>query len=231
MNQNSCITKEHCNQCHGTKNHSILFAHENKWREGVSSNPADDIWGKDRYEVLECAGCNHIVFRHTATNSEDYDDNSSLIKTINYYPPRHNRIKPKLFSAVAGGIQFINKSIFSDLLNEIYIALYSESHRLAAMGIRALLEHIFIDKVGDQGSFATKLTKFESEGIICTKERELLEATLEVGHAAIHRNYKPEIDVLNSCLDITEDLIMRLYLYPQQIKAIKKGIPIRENSQ
>jgi hypothetical protein len=40
---------------------------------------------------------------------------------------------------------------FYSLLEEIYIATQNNLPRLAIMGIRALLEHIMIDKVTDQG--------------------------------------------------------------------------------
>lgn len=230
MNEQPELTKAHCNRCSGTCSHFILFDHKEDWREDVSGDPRDDIVGSDLYELLKCAGCGHVVFRHTAAHSQDYDDNGNLKDTVTYSPPKQNRRKPSLFSIVAGDIQCVWKGVITDLLDEIYISLHSECPRLASMGMRALLEHIVIDKIGDEGSFRKNVDKFQNAGFISSSERTLIDTTLEVGHASIHRNHKPEMDVLISCLDILEALINRIYLWPLQADAIKKTIPNRQSS-
>jgi hypothetical protein len=45
------------------------------------------------------------------------------------------------------------------LLHEIYQAVHGGQYRLAAMGIRALLEQIMVSKVGDLGSFEKQLDR------------------------------------------------------------------------
>ena len=194
----------------------------------MTDDPRDDITGTDLYELLKCAGCGHVVFRHTATHSQNYDDEGNLKEMVTYSPPKQIRRKPSLFSAVAGGIQLVMRDVISNLLDEIYIALHSECPRLAAMGIRSLIEHIVIDKVGDQGTFKKNLDKFREEGFISESERTLVDTTLEVGHASTHRDYKPRMDVLISCLNISEALVNRLYLWPLQAKSIDKTIPKRQ---
>ena len=142
------LTKAHCNICGGVRSHFIVFEHKEDWREEITDDPRDDITGTDRYELLKCAGCGHVVFRHSATHSQNYDDDGKLKEVITYSPPKQVRKKLSLLSTVAGGIQFVMKDVMSDLLDEIYIALHSECPRIAAMGIRALIEHLIIDKVG-----------------------------------------------------------------------------------
>lgn len=193
----------------------------------MTDNPVDDHTGSDRYEILECAGCGHVVFRHVATHSQNYDNEGNPIEIVTYSPPKQVRKKLSLISTVAGGIQFVMKKMISELLDEIYIALHSECPRLAAMGVRALIEHVVIDKVGDNGSFQKNLIEFEKQGYLSSSERAILDIALEVGHASIHRSHKPDLDVLNTCLDIAESLVNRLYLWPQQAKSINKTIPER----
>ncbi|MEE4211301.1 MAG: DUF4145 domain-containing protein [Parvularcula sp.] len=225
------LTKAHCNICGGVRSHFIVFEHKEDWREEITDDPRDDITGTDRYELLKCAGCGHVVFRHSATHSQNYDDDGKLKEVITYSPPKQVRKKLSLLSTVAGGIQFVMKDVMSDLLDEIYIALHSECPRIAAMGIRALIEHVIIDKVGDQGRFTDNLAEFEKKGFISSSEKAILDTALEVGHASIHRDHKPELDVLNSCLDIVEALINRLYLWPLQAESIKRTIPVRNRKR
>lgn len=227
MNAQPDLTKAHCNNCRGVRSHFIVFEHKEDWREEITDDPRDDITSTDRYELLKCAGCGHVVFRHSATHSQNYDDDGKLKEVVTYSPPKQVRHKLSLLSTVAGGLQFVMKDVISELLDEIYVALHSECPRLAAMGIRALIEHVIIDKVSDQGSFVKNLAEFEKKEFISSSERDILDTALEVGHASIHRNHKPELDVLNSCLDIAEALIKRLYLRPLQANSIKKTIPVR----
>ncbi len=228
MNERPDITKAHCNTCSGLRSHFIVHGHNKDWREEITDDPRDDITGTDRYELLKCAGCDHVVFRHTATHSKSYDDDGNLKEIVTYSPPKQTRRKPSLLSTVAGGLQFVMKDVISDLFDEIYIALHSECPRLAAMGIRSLMEHVIIDKVGDQGTFKKNLEEFQKRGFISESERTIVDTTLEVGHASIHRNHKPSMDVLTSCLDISEAIVNRLYLWPLQAKAIDKTIPKRQ---
>jgi hypothetical protein len=53
-------------------------------------------------------------------------------------------------------------SEIADLLTEIYAAVNGGQHRLAAMGIRALLERVMINKVGDQGTFRGNLDELDA---------------------------------------------------------------------
>lgn len=231
MNTQPDLTKAHCNSCAGVRSHFILYEHKEEWKEEITDDPRDDITGTDRYELLKCAGCEHIVFRHVAIHSQNYDDDGNLEEVITYSPPKQVRKKPSLLSTVAGGLQFVIKDVISDLLDEIYVALHSECPRVAAMGIRALIEHVIIDKVGDQGNFQKNLIEFENKGFLSSSEKTILDTALEVGHASIHRDHRPALDVLNSCLDIVESLINRLYLWPLQADSIKKTIPVRNKNR
>jgi hypothetical protein len=71
----------------------------------------------------------------------------------------------------------------SRLVEEIYTALHGECLSLAAMGVRALLERVMIDCIGDQGTFTRNLTAFQEQGYISSRQKNVLEANLEVGHA------------------------------------------------
>jgi Domain of unknown function (DUF4145) len=91
------------------------------------------------------------------------------------------------------------------LLKEIYSALHNDSLSLAAMGIRALLEHIMIEQVGDNGSIGENIKRFIGAGHIAPKSEQIFRAQLiEAGHAAMHRDYVPTKSELETLLDLTE---------------------------
>jgi len=115
----------------------------------------------------------------------------------------------------------------SRLLREVYVALQNDCCSVAAMGIRALLERLMIEHVEDQGSFSGNLGAFEQAGYVGRHQKEIIEATLEVGHASIHRNYNPTRQDVTQVLDIAENIIQSIYVSAEQAKALKRRIPPR----
>jgi hypothetical protein len=77
-----------------------------------------------------------------------------------YYPPSIFRPQPKWLSLPD------REWHITKLLQEVYNVLQNNAPVLAAMGIRAVLEAIMIDRVGDNGSFAANLKKFQVQGHI-----------------------------------------------------------------
>jgi Domain of unknown function (DUF4145) len=111
------------------------------------------------------------------------------------------------------------------LLHEIYQAVHGEQYRLAAMGIRALL------KVGDLGSFEKQLDAFASAGYISLIQLNTMKGTLEVGHAAMHRAYKPTEEDVKVALDIVEGVMAPLYHHGTKAeKMADRGHPERRES-
>src|SRR5205085_10995135 len=219
--------KAHCNICSGSRNHLILYRHEESWSEQIGDEPPAFIWGENCYELLKCAGCGHLTFRLTSLFSEHTNNEGRPIPTVTYYPPATFRREPDWLEGMALSGKDISgedellvmwlPEFISRLLKEIYVAMHGDCLSLAAMGVRALLETLMIDQIGDQGSFKNNLGTFQRQGYISERQKVILEATLEVGHASIHRNYSPSREDLMLILDFTENLIESVYM--SQIKA------------
>ena len=96
---------------------------------------------------------------------------------------------------------------------------------LATMGIRALIENIMIENIGDQGTFGKNLDKFEVEGFVSKIQKEAIKSVLEAGHATIHRNFKPTKENLTQLMDITENIVESIYI--NKINASKIIVPPR----
>jgi Domain of unknown function (DUF4145) len=213
--------KANCNSCGPSRNHEVIKKVETRWDDDDSG-----YVGGDTYQLIRCRGCEKIHVRHDSWNNHDTDEQGRPNIEVVYYPPAVSRREPSWISD--GPFLFDWDNPIIALLREIYSALHNDSRRLAAMGIRALLEHIMIEKVGDSGSIGENVKRFLAAGHVAKASEDTFKNhLLEFGHAAIHRNYRPSQRAL---LDITEALIAALYVHPFQTKDLKiPGRPQRKD--
>lgn len=118
-----------------------------------------------------------------------------------------------------------------DLLHEIYSAMAAEHFRLAAMGVRALIEFVIVDRVGDNGTFEKNLTALHDAGYISERQKEMVKTALDVGSAAIHRNHEPSEEDVNFGLSIGETLLQTVYVQEPQSVDVGKRVPKRQRSK
>jgi predicted Fe-S protein YdhL (DUF1289 family) len=220
-------TKAHCNDCLGERNHEVLFV-ENKEYEYEEIG----ICCYTKHELLKCLGCEQIVLRVSNWDDADVDEKGDYIISLQYYPPAISRAKPQWFSELFNiGKYKENKTEYLtiyEILKEIYIGLQNDSIRLATLGIRALLEYIMVQKVGDNGSFNKNLDAFEKHGYISSSQNSILNTVLETGHATMHRSYSPTRDDLLTCMDISENLVASIFIHPREAAKLTKKIPPRK---
>jgi hypothetical protein len=201
-----------CSSCIRRTTHKVLYE--------SASHDDDRI---TTYVMLECSGCHRICLgeqvRWLPGGEVEY----------NYYPSPVSRKEPDwLFSMIVGlaGNQKVDVALGS-LLHEIYQAVHGEQYRLAAMGIRALFEQIMVSKVGDLGSFEKQLDAFARAGYISLVQLDTMKATLEVGHAAMHRAYKPTEEDVKVALDIVEGVMATLYDHGTKAEKMVDRVPPR----
>lgn len=207
------FTKAHCNACGGERNHVVLHRVVEPWGD-------DRYQGSDTYETLQCAGCNAIKLRHHATYP------SEPFESTTYFPAAIFRPRPRWLFDLELNLFFEEDAVL-DLLNEVYVSLQHNLLRVAAMGVRALLETVMITKVGDTGSFAANVSAFEERGYVSRVQKERLLAILEAGHAAIHRGYKPSREDIITLVDIAEHIIESVYIHDAKVKELQTRTPKR----
>lgn len=212
--------KAHCNTCGGERNHLVLNEIK-KGGEEIVDGGYSISWG-DTYYVLECGGCENVRVLRRSWCSEDIDFEGNLEINETYYPSSIFRPLPKWFSSLDCEWHI------TKLVRETYQALQNDAPSLAAMGVRAIIEAIMIDKVGDNGSFKGNLKTFQAKGYISSFQLEILEAALELGHASIHRGFIPEKHQIEFALDILENLLHGLYLLETKAKATVQALPKRD---
>jgi hypothetical protein len=220
-------TKSFCNKCVGERNHAILHSetesgteHENSYRWSVLN------------ETLKCLGCNTVSLRRTTWESPDADENGNPLPNVAYYPPAIFRRKPTWISDLT--ILFLfddDKTFITDLMHELYICIQNDCRRSATMAVRALLEQVMINKIGDQGSFGKNISEFQAKGYISTLHQKYLETVIDVGHAAMHRAYKPAKQDLIALVNIAESVIEAVYINEHRADGLKKRIPQKASNR
>lgn len=219
------IKRAHCNKCLGWTKHKVLFGQSTHWIEYLDSDRRDRIDGCDTYTLLECCGCERVWLLHEHWFSEDCDDEGT-IKYNDYYPPMVTRKKPDW---IMMGLPIkLGLGEFGDLLDEVYSALGVKAFRVAAMGIRALVERMMIDKVGDKGTFEKNIDAFFGGGFVAPFQQDMFRNTLiEAGHAAMHRDWQPSAEDLTTLLDIVEALMKAIYVDSAKAEEVGKRLPRR----
>jgi len=166
------------------------------------------------FQVVQCKDCGGTTYCiiHPGPMMGD-----SYTQTTDYYPPLPLRIKPVWYGYLTDDYQAI--------LNEVYNALDNSLFFLASTGIRTALDRLIVEKIGDAGSFNTKLKKLVTNKIIDETEERMLLAVIDAGSASAHRSYKPDIESINHMMDILETIFYKLVVEPE----IKKELGRKAN--
>ncbi len=214
--------KKHCNNCGIPTNQEILHREVTRWSQDLDFDLAID--GGDEFILLKCMGCDRVSLAHESWCSENTSAGGSPIVTEARYPPAASRSFPSWINKAKGGAP----TRIGEFLKEIYVALHNGSYRLCAIGIRALLEDIMVNKVKDQGSIGKNVDAFIQAGFVASQSTgEFRNRVLEAGHAAMHRGYSPSEENVVALLDITESIIAAIYVHPKQLKRLGGSIPRR----
>jgi hypothetical protein len=210
-----------CSSCVRSTVHEILFK---------TTRESDNAL--EHYMMLSCAGCGTISMMHWFINTSIKDDDGRAVllspARVRHYPSPVTRKMPEWVSS-----RELSNVVrrFVSLLEEIYQAVDGGQHRLAAMGVRALLEQVMIAEIGDIGGFDKKLDAFQEAGLISSRQREAMRATLDVGDAAMHRAHTPDKTELNTCLDIAEGVMSAIYAQREAVEKLVRRVPPRENGR
>ena len=99
--------------------------------------------------------------------------------------------------------------------------------RLAMMGTRAIVDAVVRRTVGDLGNFGKGLDALQDRDVIGERDRAILEAAVDAGHASAHRGHQPDSDNVNLVIDIVERLI-HAEILAEQAQLLKAAIPPRQ---
>lgn len=190
-----------CNKCGTVANHQQLHNHLIRGEELYDAENNIVIDWYDDYQIIKCAGCDAISFRHESWFSEDhdYDSPESGVREI-LYPHRkkdglriqdHPNLPPTL------------KRIYRETID----CFNNESYMLTAAGLRALVEGLCAE-VGVSGgpvrkadgtvqrkdNLEGKINGLAEKHILTEKDAESLHELRFLGNEALHQlgQHSPE---------------------------------------
>lgn len=223
MAKNTSNTRSiQCHVCKVETEHKLLCHQKKSGQEEIG----DTNYGTETAswsvtsEVYQCGGCKELAIRRLGEHDlADYPSED-------YFPPRPEdrkekaRARPIWISLLPDGME--------SLCEEIYTALQSKSFRLVAMGLRALMDELLNHTIGDIGGFEKKVDKMVADGFLSKLQKEVLDPTLELGHAAIHRGHTPSSSQVDAALSIVESLLELFYVQKLAIDRLKAGVKPRQ---
>jgi len=205
------IVQAPCSSCVRKTKHEVLFETSQQDEETL-----------DTYVMMSCGGCSTISMGHQQRWIQDGSVDHR------YYPSPVSRKMPSwMFLWSIGLGRGKGDAAIGAVLMEVFQAVDGGQYRLAAMGIRALLEQVMIQKVGDLQTFDLKLDEFQKQGYISAIQRDAMRATLDVGDAAMHRGFVPTEQDLTLALDIVEGILAPIYDHRSEAEKMADRVPPR----
>jgi hypothetical protein len=211
MAEGTKIVQAPCSSCIRKTKHEVLFetSHQNEETQ-------------DTYVMMSCGGCSMVSMGHQRLWISDGSVDHR------YYPSPVSRKMPSwMFLWSIGLGKAKGDAAIGAVMMEVYQAVDGGQYRLAAMGIRALLEQVMIQKVGDLKTFDMKLDEFQNGGFISAIQRDAMRATLDVGDAAMHRGFVPTENDLMLALDIVEGVLAPIYDHRTEAEKMADRVPRR----
>lgn len=207
--------RAYCNKCGQRTNHDVLASKHVYDEEEIDlSDGTVHRASVTSFEMLVCCGCDNVTLRETY-----YEHGWGEYEHVTYYPPLVSRKLPPWHKDLPDEIR--------SLLDETYTALHADSCQLAMMGARALIDLTLVAKVGDSGTFKSRLDALVEKGYTSSGNVQILDIALEAGHAATHRGYVAEPDVVNNVIDIVENLLQAVHVLGAVAERLKKEMPRR----
>lgn len=207
-----------CSECVGETRHKVLQSIDIDGHQTM-----DEYWDyhwKDKYQIVQCQGCDFISFRKYHTDSEDegYDDdgNSFSMERVEIYPSR-----------IAGRQKLSDSYLLPHNVKQIYIethtALSNKQPILAVIGIRALVETVCKEKGATGGNLEQRIDNLVVKGILTSQNAELLHSLRILGNEGAHEVKVQDEKILGLALTIVEQLLNNVYILP----AITAKLPRR----
>jgi hypothetical protein len=208
---------EPCATCGRRTRHGVLKAVEysHEFRDQGESYYA---WNK--YQVIECQGCQAVSFRHQHEDSEEleYDGDAD-----GYVPSTTIKVYP---SRVAGRRPLENTHLLPWPIRRIYDetreALGSGLHVLAGVGLRALIEAVCNERAAPGGNLEKRIDALVPQGFLTPSGAEILHSLRLIGNSSAHEVKPHSEDDLTVGLDVVEYVLNGVYLLPKLAASLPK---------
>jgi len=205
----------YCNRCKNYTRNILRANYEQEFYPGEYPEMEME-YAKGEWQIWQCLGCDDVVFLEVWVTSEDQDPLSGkIIPTEHLYPERNNSkpahiIESKEFEHIPAHLDA--------LYHEVINSFNNGSGILCAVGLRALIEGICIDKgiikgPNDKGKIVKTLDgKINAmKSIVPENITKNLHGFRFMGNDAVHQLAMPPITDLALAITIAEDILNIVY--------------------
>lgn len=247
---NTTITIEHnkskdekfkafCATCKCETNHvavqTVDVSGSEMIRYGPGEHDRDSIDWSNRYQIIQCLGCDTFSFRHRNWFSEAQEyygpDDSHDGTTTWLYPQRGNDVlSAKEFYNAPKNLRTIYKEIINCFNND--------SPVLCAAGLRAAIEglcaaHGVVDgpiefqkpdgtvEARRKGTLEGKISGLFEKGLLTKHHADVLHEHRYMGNEAVHELSRPSDEDLGIAIEIVEHTFDALYELPEKAEALR----------
>ncbi|GGC76022.1 DUF4145 domain-containing protein [Vreelandella lutescens] len=205
-----------CGECKRITKHKVLADIELAGREETHDI---FIYGWDNeYQIVQCQGCETIMFRKTHTNSEDMEHypgpdgwEGEYVTFEDYYPnPEKNRAGLSDDHLLPEKLQ----RIYNESLN----VLNGNNPVLTGIGLRAIIETVCKDQSATGKNLYSQINSLVEQSVLTKDGAEILHKLRVLGNDAAHE-VKPHDNVqLGLAFDVVEHLLQGVYILPVHAK-------------
>ena len=207
-----------CNACHRETSHDVRLNEAESRDDDESSSRVVTT----EVAIIRCRGCGTWSIRHKRSVHDRGHAPEEGIASVILEPARTWRRRPDWLSQLEA-----DEPSIAALMDEVYRAANDGQHRLLSMGVRAVLDLVMLQVVGDIGSFEQKLGAMVQSGHLSPRQKDMLETVIDAGSAASHRGFKPARDLPEQMLVVMETIVRDHFVTNPMLQALKKQIPPR----
>ena len=230
------ILSIHCIECKRATRHRVTVSLDKTGSEFDEHQGWSVDWS-DRYQVIECQGCETVSFRHQSWFSEaqDFDDDGT---TERIYPLRNkDAVSARPYHNVPSNL----RRIYTELID----CFNNDSPTLCAAGLRALVEGICaqqgildgpVDIPAKGGGTQTvrrdnlegRIAGLQEKGLLTQPSAQTLHEHRYLGNSAVHELARPSADELKLAVEIVEHVLEQLYELPEKAAELHRAIARRK---
>ncbi len=233
--------KAFCATCKSETNHlvaqSVDVTGGEVVRYGPDENDQASVDWSDRYQIIQCLGCDTFSFCHRNWFSEaqehygsnDYNDGT----TTWLYPQRGKDVlTAKEFYNAPRNLRAIYK--------EIITCFNNDSPVLCAAGLRAAIEGLCAAhgitngpvetkkadgsvEVNRRENLEGKISGLSEKGLLTMQSADILHEHRYMGNEAVHELSRPSDENLTIAIEIIEHTFESLYEIPEKAEALRKN--------
>lgn len=198
-NKEEIVEWIYCNNCSRNTKHLLVSKFIHKDKELIEHSFQID-W-IDGWYVWQCRGCDELTGEKIHQFSEDVNYDGSPILYKEYFPKRgREQHKAKSFKKIPLKLEKI--------YNEIILNYNESCQILCGIGLRALLEGIYVDKNIEGNSLFEKISK---ASFVPNNIRDNLHGFRFLGNSAAHELVQPKLEDLKIAILVIEDILNIVY--------------------